>query len=52
MLAGLGFDMKIIVKYLPNSIVDNMTEEEIAEMLGEMDLTEPEEEPEEMDNES
>lgn len=34
MLQGLGFDFKIIVKYLPNSIVNGMTDEEIKEMLG------------------
>lgn len=33
MLQGLGFSMEIILKYLPKSIVANMTEEEIAAML-------------------
>jgi len=33
MLMGLGLDLKHIINYLPNSIVDNMTDKEIEEML-------------------
>lgn len=42
MLQGLGFDMQIILKYLPKSIVSAMTEKEIAVMLGEVETEEGE----------
>jgi SPP1 family phage portal protein len=37
MLMGLGLDLKHIIKFLPNSIIEDMTDKEIEEMLGNVD---------------